>query len=275
MPIDPTAPREVTPIVINPGEKKGLDEATGKEAANLFGQGTSLLLKNRKVEVVSTFGQITGAAALAAGSLIYFAGIGATITVAGSPIGLPLMIGGGVLLSLGLTLSFCSKLAEQSWMRASLETLQEGIMNTIVGGAMGSGAAYLLPSLTAAQALGIGSQVLAGFAYLLKPEDKGPQTPVVYIMQNPTQEPLSRDTKQSLPSTKEQINPKQFDSNASLENKQVETKKPDTYPSEKTEIPANELAFAMAKKMFEEWQIRNANPGKKQNKEGSNKTKKP
>jgi hypothetical protein len=128
----------------------------------MFNTGMTSVLSNHNPQKMATIGQVAGAGLLVLGIL-------SCCTGAGSSVGVPLMIAGGVILGISLATSFSTNLLEEvqkqnpqnpQWGRtiliATLKTLSTGLANSLAGG-MTVAPMALGPSAAAASSLGLGS----------------------------------------------------------------------------------------------------------------------
>ena len=145
-------------IPANPqiGETSGTSK-TGNPLLGLlkevFSVAKSFLLDKSNRRSLANIGQIGGAAALVVGGAsLLFSGIAANLTVAGVPLGIPLMVAGGILLAAGTIYQTVHQLEGKKGGQAILngiaETIRESLANIVVGTVAGAAVAAVCASVS-------------------------------------------------------------------------------------------------------------------------------
>ncbi|MGX8716572.1 MAG: hypothetical protein ACSW8C_01115 [bacterium] len=128
----PAIPSTTAPNTVDPTGSDQTKEATAKV---LFSQGTKYVFAHKSG--VSTLLQIVGSVGLIlGGATLLFAGVAGVLTVAGTPLGVPLLIAGGILFGLGTVLKIAEKV-EKTGLTAG-QKIKEFFKDTLINIATGT-----------------------------------------------------------------------------------------------------------------------------------------
>lgn len=138
-----------SPKVVDVSEKTG--ETTLETIKEKFREGKACILKHK--QAFANLGQIGGTAALVAGgAALLFSGIAANLTIAGIPLGIPLMVAGSILFLAGTALQIAHHVEKEGLTVAEKlkSFFRETLANLTIGTLTGAGVATACSALSLA-----------------------------------------------------------------------------------------------------------------------------